>query len=173
MASSDLLTLYTNELPGNSLLTELPVSPMTAPYLVTSPRGLYWQPKSKGGLVRAAVRTKVTLEELYSDIIKEIAFVGCQNDWGNVLPCADIQKGFDFLDEFDIIDIEILTNKEQASLFEDSVVVDWMPSGYTCLVSKDRDVLGVAITTTQGICALLHNPSRSIVILTDVPADVV
>lgn len=170
MASSDLLSVRESDKPfagKNTLFLELPVSPLTAPYLVSSTRSLFWQTRSKGGMVRAALRRDAPLESLYQEIVLEMSVMGVTAKWGNVLPVKNNDSAEDYLSDFDVSDTEFLCCAEHKDILG-GTVVDWMPPGYSVLVPKDRDILGVALKEPDGITVLLHNPSRSMVVLTDV-----
>ena len=73
------------------LMVELPVNPLTAPYLVSTTRSFYWSKPMKNNLVRVAVR-KSTLEDLYSEIVQIIYEQGISDNWGNSHPLS--KEGF-------------------------------------------------------------------------------
>ena len=150
-------------------MVELPVNPLTAPYLVSTTRSFYWSKPMKNNLVRVAVR-KSTLEDLYSEIVQIIYEQGISDNWGNSHPLSKegLRDSVSYLKYYGLEDLEILSSENNpldlSSSFEKMSVrfVSWLDN--CCVVlPKDKSFFG-SLTDfgSDNYAILIHNPSRGI-----------
>lgn len=157
---------------------EFTVSPETAPYLVTSSKGLVWvsHPSSEG-LVRAALREGCAPVVFFREVVLSVKEAGVHYDWGNVLPLTleGVQKAITHLESYDQGEIEILVPKSSEDLhrmcsgFDRAVrPSSWLPENMAVVVPKDRQFVGgVWRVNKNAISGLVHNAARGMVILVD------
>lgn len=151
------------------LMLELPVNPLTSPYLVTTTRSFHWSSPMKNNLVRVAVR-KGNLEDLFSEIVQIIYEQGITDGWGNSNPLSKegLRSSVEYLKYYGLEDLEILTSKdnplELGEKFEGNPVriVSWLKD-CCVVVPKDKSFFG-SITDfgSDNYAILIHNPSRGI-----------
>ena len=156
------------------MLDSVPVSdnPDAGPFLVTSSKSLLWVDKAfPGGFLRVAVR-KMGAHDLFGSIVKEVAQRGAALEWGNVLPptTEGAKAALDYLLFYELPGVTLLYGSDfdiGLSPFEEvpRVPVDWLPSDWAVLV-PDREFVGTTFLFKGGhVGALVHNPSRGVVIL--------
>ncbi len=167
---------------GALLAMECEVSPDTAPYLVTTSKGLTWVGhSSKEGFITAAVRLDTHPDQFFIDVIEAIHTAGEELNWGNIHPMshAGMQAAINHVEEYELGDVEILTptaTKEQdreiivtASRFDYAQrPCSWLPGDLAVIVPKDRGFVGsVYRVTGRDIVGLVHNAARGIAIVSD------
>lgn len=160
------------------LMMEFQIHPEIGPSLVTSTRGILWVvPRSNK--VRSAARP-VSKEQLFAEIVLEVADMGAESEWGNVHPMdmGGLQSALAHLTSYDLTDNEILVSTEwDPSLMGltgvDSVdmllgvpvtTVAWLPPNLLVVVPKDRDFVGFVLLFKERALALVHNACRGIAI---------
>ena len=82
------------------IVEDIPVDPLTAPYLITSTTGVVWVEKPHpGDVLRVAVRT-VTPGEIFTELLQAIIERSLKEEWGSVLPYTGKGLGlaFEYLD---------------------------------------------------------------------------
>ena len=167
---------------GALLAMECDVSPDTAPYLVTTSKGLAWVGHaSKEGCITAAVRLNTHPDQFFLDVVEAIHTAGQELEWDNVHPLSHegMQAAIDHVEEYELGDVEILTptaTKEQdreiivtASRFDyPQRPCSWLPGDLAVIVPKDRGFVGsVYRVTARDIVGLVHNAARGIAIVSD------
>lgn len=156
---------------GVPLFVELPVHPDTAPYLVTSNKGLLWIDSSfNGGFVRSAVlrtRWEDTMgHTTYEAVVRCVAQRGRELSWGNQFPAtaAGLKGAREHLRSYDLVDCDLLTGKGAA--LGEGMECPWVPEGCAVLVPRDRSYLGIVGTLGDGAhTVMVHNPSRGMAVL--------
>lgn len=154
------------------LMMEFPVNPELAPYLVTAAgkSKFIWILSSKGR-VRVGVRKQDPSERVAMnlDLIREIALVGETSKWGNVHPLTSkgLESAVGHLKYYGVEDIEVLVSTSGLPFIADAPVkvCDWLHEGCAVVVPKDRDCVGVFADVGKGFLAMVHNPSRGVVVL--------
>ena len=153
------------------MLDGVPVpSPDAGPFLVTSSRALLWVERAFGnGFLRLAVR-KQTADELYRDLVSEIAEEGVRREWGNVHPATveGVLAGIEHLHYYELPDATLLYGSEfdiGAAPDLSRAPADWLPPTWAVLV-PDRAYVGTMYLFGDGyLGAVVHNPSRGVVVL--------
>ena len=152
------------------MLDGVPVPREAGPFLITSTRKLMWVERAFGsGFLRLAVR-KQTTDQLYSDLVAEIAEEGVRRDWGNVQPptVTGVLEGMNYLHYYDLPDPTLLYGSEfdiGAAPDMNRAPADWLPPSWAVLV-PDRAYVGTVYLLGDGyLGAVVHNPSRGVVVL--------
>lgn len=148
----------------------VPTSSDSGPFLVTSSRSVLWVERSFGeGFLRVAVR-KQKVDDLFRDLTSAIATEGAQRGWGNVHPptTAGVLDGLHHLHYYDLPDATLLYGSEfDIGVAPDisRAAADWLPSSWGVLV-PDRSYVGTVYLLGDGyLGAVVHNPSRGVVVL--------
>jgi hypothetical protein len=154
------------------MIDNVPASsdPDAGPFLITSSKNLLWVERAfDSGFLRLAVR-EVPLGELSRSMVEEIAVQGELRGWGNVHPAtpAGVKAGVEHLIYYGLPELTLLYGEE----FDIGVApdmarspADWLPPTWAIMV-PDRSYVGTAYTFGQHhVGALVHNPSRGVVIL--------
>ena len=158
---------------GAPLFVEIPVHDETAPYLVTSNKGLLWVESSlKGGMVRSAMirgSWKKDLFERYRDVAMAVIRRGKEESWGNLFP--DTSEGETAAEEY----MESLGHDAVETLDHDAsprvqgvlhAKNTWIPEGCGLVVPRDRTYLGmVGVWDDNTYTVVVHNPSRGMAVL--------
>jgi hypothetical protein len=165
---------------GMAVAMECEVSPDTAPYLVTTSKGLVWvSHASAEGTINAAVRLKAHANEFFLDVVEAVHEAGVNLDWGNVHPMtpAGMQAAIDHVGGYELGDVEILT--PTAAKEQDRGIIamtshfdhpqrpcSWMPKDLAVVVPKDRGFVGsVYRVTARDIVGVVHNAARGIAVV--------
>ncbi len=163
------------EFPSKSrpiMMDRVPVSPDpdAGPFLVTSSKSLIWIERAfEGGFLRVAVR-KSGANALFRELVEFVAQKGLEREWGNVLPPteAGIQEGKDYLNYFELPNVVLLYGEDfdiSVASNIDRVPAEWLPNGWGVLIPS-REYVGTVYLFQDGyVGAVLHNPSRGVVIL--------
>jgi hypothetical protein len=148
----------------------VPTSSDAGPFLVTSSRSVLWVEQAFGeGFLRVAVR-KQKADDLYHDLILAIATEGARRKWGNVQPSttAGVLAGLQHLHYYELPDVMLLYGSEfdiSAAPDISRAPVDWLPPSWGVLV-PDRSYVGTVYLLGEGhLGAVVHNPSRGVVVL--------
>jgi len=152
------------------MLDGVPVPPDAGPFLITASRKLMWVERAFGtGFLRLAVRQQKT-DELYRDLVTEIAEEGVRREWGNVQPptAEGVLEGMKHLHYYDLPDATLLYGSEfDIGIAPDMAraPADWLPPSWAVLV-PDRSYVGTVYLFGDGyLGAVVHNPSRGVVVL--------
>jgi hypothetical protein len=153
------------------LFVELPVHPDTAPYLVTSNKGMLWIDNSfSGSFVRSAVLRERWGDSVghvtYEAIVRCIVQRGRELSWGNQFPATAVglRGAREYLRSYDLVDCDLLTGKGVA--LGEGMGCLWVPEGCAVLVPRDRSYLGIVGTLGDGAhTVMVHNPSRGMAVL--------
>lgn len=146
---------------GVPLFVEVPVHPDTAPYLVTSNKGMLWIDGSFNGVVRSAVIRSpwgTALRATCVGIVWSILRRGVDLSWGNAFPFTDagVADAREYLKFYGLEECDLL---QQPS-------APWVPEGCAVLVPKDRSYLGIVGELGEGAhTVVVHNPSRGMAVL--------
>jgi len=161
---------------------EFPVSPETAPYLVSSTRSAIWVSKpSMTNTVRAAVRPR---QGFLVQVLDEVIEAGEKYNWGNVhdLSPEGLDKAVEHLASYGLVEIDVLLGPGVAEGLEDwlkdphedktekGLSVAWhewpeLPSDVVVVVPRDRAYLGFVASVGAGsLVSVIHNPSRGLAI---------
>jgi hypothetical protein len=158
----------TGDLKGTPLFVELPV-PETAPYLITSNKGLLWINSSFSGVVRSAllrVNWATVQQDTFCKVVRAVQDQGIELRWGNVLPYTEsgVAEARAYLLSYGFKDVELLVSSITGAPGE--VLCPFIPRGCAVLVPKDRAYLGtVSVWGTDVYTVVVHNPSRGMAIL--------
>lgn len=157
---------------GRVLAMECEVSPDTAPYLVTSSKGLTWVPHaSAAGSINAAVRLKTQPDQFFVDCVEAIHEAGLTWGWGNVLPMTrlGVAKAVEHVVGYDLGEVELLAppNSPHIALgtgFDIPIrPSSWLPDDLMVVVPKDRGFVGLVYrVTSNDMVGLVHNAARGI-----------
>jgi len=154
------------------MLDNVPVSPdpNAGPFLITSSRSLLWVERAfETGFLRVAVR-QIGAQDLYGDLIAEIAREGSDREWGNVVePTPDgIAAGLAHLEYYGLPEPTLLYGESfdiGVAPDMERVPVSWLPPSWGVLV-PDREYVGTVYLFGEGfVGAIVHNPSRGVVVL--------
>jgi hypothetical protein len=154
------------------MMDKVPVSPdpEAGPFLITSTKSLVWIEKAfGGGFLRVAVR-QVGAGALFRELVESIAQKGEEREWGNILPPTEvgIKDGIEYLRYFELPNLVLLYGEDfDISIAGDidRVPADWLPNSWAVIVPS-REYVGTAYLFQDGhVGAVLHNPSRGVVIL--------
>lgn len=152
------------------MLDRVPVSDEegAGPFLISSSQSLLWVERPfSGGFLRVAVR-KIELGALFRDLLNEVAVEGVFRDWGNVIPWGEgaLKDGLERLQFYGFEDFVLLHgSRVKPPTGVDSAIAEWMPESWGLLIPSDRLYIGTVFSFTGGYAAaLLHNPSRSMVV---------
>lgn len=146
---------------GVPLFVEVPVHPETAPYLVTSSKGLLWIDNSFNGIVRSAVLRSpwaVVASDTSVEIVRAIRQRGDALSWGNAFPFTDagVRGAREYLKTYDLAECDLL----------DHGTAPWVPEGSAVMVPKDRSYLGIVGEIGEGAhTVVVHNPARGMAVL--------
>lgn len=173
MADSDLIHDLVLGLGVTGLFITVPVEPGTGPFLVTGTKDLLWVDESSEGLIRSGVRSGSPPANLYADVVREVASFGTQHEWGNTFPHSSVglMDAEDYLFSYGILELDFLIRKGdpaisfQASAATRVVETDWVQDGCSVLVPRCRGYLGFVGLLKNSYTAVLHNPSRGMVVL--------
>lgn len=149
--------------------TVVPVSPETAPYLVTSSKSVVWVKSPKeGNVVWAAIRNRCAPTFLYEEMFRSILDKSMEEGWENVFSQSQVDKACMRLCEYDIVETELLVGPDfpVEDLKIPAFPVEWLPAGYAVVVPSNRAFLGSLMDFANGeFAAVVHNASRGISIL--------
>ena len=98
------------------LMVDIPVSPDTAPYLVSSSTSFVWiEEPHPGDQVKAAVRTIKSPGDVFTKTILEVERRGRADEWGNVHPFTEdgVHEAIRHLEYYGIDDFELLVPRER------------------------------------------------------------
>jgi len=163
---------------GRRLMMEgVPVSPETAPYLVSgASRRVLWvrQPRER---VSAAFRYGETRREFYPSIVEAVEKEGKKRGWGNVLPFSEegLQGAVSHLLYYGIKPVEVFVSPHGPELIAEGeyggyrvLKASWLLPGYAVIIPENRAYLGSAIVLSgECFAVILHNPSRGMAVLRD------
>jgi len=156
---------------GAPLMTEVPVEPDLAPFLVTSTKAVTWIGRAVGGRVRSAIRT-VNPNDHYAELVEAIATKSVEDGWGSVFPFSEagVTQGEAYLREHGLTDLSLLVSDGDAltspSEGVEVVLTKWLPAGTAVLLPTDREYVGVTLDFGNGsIATVIHNASRGVVVL--------
>jgi hypothetical protein len=152
------------------MLDGVPVPRDSGPFLITSTKATMWVERAFGeGFLRLAVREQ-RRGDLFLDLVTEVAAEGLRRGWGNVYPPTTdgVLEGIKHLHYYDLSDATLLYGSE----FDIGVApdmprapADWLPPSWGVLV-PDRAYVGtVYLLGDNFLGAVVHNPSRGIVVL--------
>lgn len=163
------------------LAIECEVSPETAPYLVTTSKGLAWVATPTESVVRAAVRAKTHPDHFFKDIVETVHSTGLEMGWGNVLPLSrkGMEAAIQHVEGYGFDDLEILVptvaNEQDREVIGTSSKFDyptktcsWLPGDLAVVVPKDRGFVGFVYRVTHSdIVGVVHNVARGLAIVSD------
>lgn len=186
--------LYVTRFPADSkkisLMLEMEVNANTAPFLVTSSKGVVWVQEAMAPtpemwaermpehVVRVAVRPDVVghAGALFLEVIDAVEALGREAQWGNSHPFTEdgIRAATEHVKSYDLGDLCLLHAREDTTLSVKAIAKDmgllpqpcsWMPEGCAVVAPKDRTFLGVlGLLGRGGSVAVVHNASRAMAI---------
>lgn len=148
------------------MFVEVPVHADSAPYVVTSNKGLIWiNNPFKGGFVRSAV-----LRTLWADVeaatlrsvVTLIKQRGTELSWGNSFPNTPqgVKDAEAYLKSYDLDAPDLIVSDDGPNA--------WIPKGSAVMVPKDRSYFGVVgLLDNNTHTVVIHNPSRGLAVLGD------
>lgn len=154
-------------------MVQVAVDAATAPFLVTSTRGLVWlSARSVGmdGNLRAGIRLdELTKETLFNQIVEAIVGQSREAEWGSVQPLstAGVRSAMEYLRSFDLNEVEVLRHpkcKVPLKSIKEVVECDWVGPDRVLVVPKDRAFLGTYAQVGQAFFVVVHNPARGIAV---------
>lgn len=162
-----------------SLFMEFQCDPRLFPYLVSSSRGgVIWvdQRNIRGRHLRAGVSEGYDLESFFRQVVREVAEVGFEAQWGNshFLTHKGAQKAIDYVRGYEIPEVVLMVppgtplfpQKIPPRFYGSEVVpAGWLEPDCVIAVPKDRAFLGfVNGIKGKSYTAVLHNPSRGLAV---------
>lgn len=161
---------------GTPLFVEIPVSPETAPYIVTSNRGLMWiESPLKDGVVRSALvrgSWKKDIFARYKDVVLAVIRRGKEQSWGNAFPgpyegSDGEDAASEYLKSLGLEEVEALDHdtkpRVQGVLHARNT---WIPEGCGVVVPRDRSYLGiVGVWDDNTYTVVVHNPARGLAVI--------
>lgn len=156
------------------LMISVKVDRRTAPYLVTSTDGLIWLGEDAldgDSQIRSAIRRDPMDDTtLYLDVIKAIAEVSMEAEWGNFQPYSKdgLVKAVGHVRDY-VDSVEILAHSNRPEYVDmlpfEVVDADWLPEDILCVVAQDRSLLGeLPLIGKRSWTMVVHNPARGIAI---------
>ena len=161
------------------LILEFTVDAATAPYLVSSSKGLMWieepHPGSTEPIIKAAVRKNVTLSASFWGASKAIFAMAKERQWGSAQPYteAGLRAAMDHVGSYGLGAVEILVSPslegtvrpqwliERNLIGENLRVEAWIPDNCAIVVPVDREYLGMLVRLSPSATAMaIHNSSR-------------
>jgi hypothetical protein len=155
------------------LYVEVPVDPVTAPYLVTATRTTTWTDEALNGtMVRAAVRTGIkNTGPLYAEVVEAIAKRGVEWDSVHPLTTEGITKAIEHIQYYGFAQVEaLLPSKEAADLVPKVEglrvdLADWLPDDTIVIVPQNREFVGIlGRLSPTAVFVVVHNASRGVAI---------
>jgi hypothetical protein len=169
-------------------MSEFAVSADTAPYLVTSTKGLVWVPEPMEPtpelwgtrlpehVVRVAVRLDLVrnMGSFYWEVVQAVAEMGKVAEWGSVHPFSEegIHLAEEHVASYGMEDLCLLTPSDAGDLPLKDIALDmgllpqpcsWLQAGCVVVVPKNREYVGMlGLLGRQGSMGLIHNASRAI-----------
>jgi hypothetical protein len=155
------------------IMVEIPVSPETAPYLVSSSSAMLWIEKPHpGDKIKAAVRWEVPPAKLFNEVLEAVIKKSGEENWGNVHPFTvdGLVHAIDYVKSYDLNDLEILVSKKHPSWFPEKFIVkeeipirlaNWLPKDCAVVVPKEKDLVGlIGHLNTKAVIVVVHNACR-------------
>jgi hypothetical protein len=154
------------------IMLEFQVDPATAPYLVSSSKGLMWIDQvHPGNVIKAAIQRGAVLSHVFLEASLSIFERATEFRWGSAQPYTEqgLKAAVDHVMSYDVGPIEILVGKKTQkagmpkwlSNREDLSVVSWIPENCIVVVPVDRQFLGMLVRVSPLHTALaIHNASR-------------
>lgn len=169
--NSNLLTVVEHPYKRRPLMLDgVPVPSDSGPFLVTSTKATLWVERAFGeGFLRLAVRQQ-RMDDLFHEVVIEVAAEGVRREWGNVHPPTTdgVLEGIKHLHYYDLTDATLLYGSDfDIGIAPDMAraPADWLPPSWGVLV-PDRAYVGtVYLLGDNFLGAVVHNPSRGIVVL--------
>jgi len=160
------------------VVEDVPVDPQTAPYLVTSSKGVLWIEKPHpGDVVKLAVRD-VTPGALFTELLEAVIARSEEEGWGSVVPYSEegMKEAIQYLDSYDLRDVEVLIPPTPKKDWPDWLLYknlnlpvrpsSWIPAGHAVVVPHDREYVGMlGHLDGRRVAAIVHNAPRGIAIL--------
>ena len=167
MSLLQVIKLTSDKIKGAPLFLEIPVHAETAPYLVSSHKGLIWISTAHQGVVRSAMIRgpwKIDLRKVFEDAVSSTLLQGRELRWGNGFPST--REGRDaaiaYLKEYGFEDVEVLIRDAKSS--KDV----WEPGMDAVVVPTDRSYLGtVGVWDDNTYTVVVHNPARGLAVMGD------
>lgn len=157
------------------VMMEFPVSPDTAPYLVSSSKAVQWIPESRdGGVVPAGVRREVVVKDFFIEVLRAVWDMGQQAEWGNTHPLTEegLKGALDHVGEYGLGDLSVLAPPNFEAFSIKTIAKDygcvvqpssWLPDDCVVVVPKDRSFVGfVGLLTASSLVSVVHNASRGL-----------
>lgn len=151
------------------MLDGVPVPAESGPFLITSSKSLLWVERAFGdGFLRLGVR-QASLDDLFCSMVEAIASEGVEREWGNVLPATPegVLEGLAYLNYYDLADPTLLYGSDFDISIASEITrapADWLPPTWAVLVPR-REYVGTAFVFGSNVGAVVHNPSRGVVVL--------
>lgn len=159
------------------LAIELPVSPHTAPYLVSgAKKPVIWVPEASNGKIRAAIREAPSERQLAGKFLASIVTMSQKRQWGSVFPLSakGIKGAIKYLQNYEFKNLMILHHStlntdiistRQTENGIRQVVADWLPRETVLVLPEDKTYVGsVCRIPGKRLVAVVHNASRGIAI---------
>lgn len=177
------------------MMLEFVVSPETAPYLVSSSKGMVWieaamtptkelwPGETPAHVVRVAVRKDVKTE-FFAEVVEHVAAKGRELEWGNVHePTPDgVGAAIAHVRGYDLGDLCLLHSREnllfdwgdgqsiKAFALANGCLIQpcsWLKSDTVVIVPKNREFLGtIGYMGRKGTVVVVHNAARGMAIAT-------
>ena len=161
------------------LILEFQVDPQTAPYLVSSSKGVLWidEPfKGDPPFIKAAVRKGVTPGDIFQAASKAIFEKATEMQWGSAQPFTEVglTAAIDHVASYSVGSLNILVSGKpilegrtlpswlrDRELGENLRSADWVPENCAIVIPSDRSFLGMLVHLTPLTTVMaIHNASR-------------
>lgn len=162
-------------------MIELPVSPETAPYLVSTSKGTLWvDHTSSNGFIRAAVRPGCKPGDLFREALEQIKGRGMTDSWGNVHTFTEdgVQGAIDHVAYYGLTDIELMVAPKRTKKGTEGGTghpewlkkwgvhphpSSWVPDNCVVVLPKNREYVGVLrLVSPRCYAMVVHNASRGV-----------
>lgn len=155
------------------LLIEVPVHGDGAPFLISGTKGWVWVEGSRTGILRSAVRPGPIPEDIFVQVVREVARRGVVSHWGNARAFSEVglKEAVAYIASYGIEEVEALVPVGSVFHAPKGVKLSesaWVPQDKAVVVPTDRTYLGMVGTFgTDFYTVVLHNPSRGMAVLGD------
>lgn len=171
------------------LILEFHVDPQTAPYLVSSSKGVMWIEDPLQGeppFIKAAVRKGVNPGDIFCEASKAIFAKATEMQWGSAQPFTEegLAAAIDHVSSYSVGSLDILVSPKpilgggtlplwirDREIGENLRAAEWVPDNCIVVVPSDRSFLGMLVHLSPLSTAMaIHNAARGFAMCWTKPA---
>lgn len=161
------------------LILEFQVDAQTAPYLVSSSKGVLWINEPFAGdppFIKAAIRKGVTPGSIFVEAAKAIFEKATEMRWGSAQPFTEegLIAAIDHVSSYSVGSLDVLVSPKpildggtlpfwirDRELGENLRAADWVPENCIIVIPSDRSFLGMLVHLSPLSTAMaIHNAAR-------------